>query len=51
MKKLLVFALIGMLLTPMIGLLGVGVLVNPAVIYQANCIGSGFTVCPITECL
>ena len=51
MKKLLVFALIGMLLTPMIGLLGVGVLVNPAVLNQAHCIASGITLGPIPDSL
>ena len=51
MKKLIVLSLTGMLLTPMVGLLGVGVLVNPAVINQANCIATGITLGPIPDSL
>lgn len=51
MKKLLVLGLTGMLLTPMVGLLGVGVLVNPAVINQANCLATGIILGPIPDSL
>lgn len=51
MKKLLAVALAGMLLTPMLGLLGVGVLVNPAVLNQAHCIASGIVLGPIPDSL
>lgn len=51
MKKLLVFGVVGMLLAPMLGLISVGVLVNPAVINQANCIASGITLGPIPDSL
>ena len=51
MKKLLALGLTGMLLTPMVGLLGVGVLVNPAVINQAHCIATGITLGPIPDSL
>ena len=49
MKKLLVLGLTGMLLTPILRFLGVGILVNPAVINQANCIASGITLGPIPD--
>lgn len=51
MKKLLALALSGMLLTPMLGLVGVGVLVNPAVLNQAHCIASGIVLGPIPDSL
>lgn len=51
MKKFLAFALAGMLLTPMLGLVGVGVLVNPAVVNQAHCIASGISLGPIPDSL
>lgn len=50
MKKILGVGLIALLLlTPMLGLLAVGVLMNPAVLNQANCIASGVTLGPIPD--
>ena len=40
-----------MLLAPMLGIVSVGVLVNPAVINQANCIASGISLGPIPDSL
>ena len=49
MKKLLAAAATFMLLAPMLGLLSIGVLVNPAVLNQANCIASGVILGPIPD--
>lgn len=49
MKKLLATAATFMLLAPMLGLLSIGVLVNPAVLNQANCIASGVIPGPIPD--
>lgn len=50
MKRLLAFAAIGLLLVaPLIGLLGVGVLMNPAVLNQAHCLASGVILGPIPD--
>ncbi|ALJ20907.1 MULTISPECIES: M23 family metallopeptidase [unclassified Microbacterium] len=49
MRKVLVFAVLGMLLAPMLGLLSVGVLMNPAVLHQAHCLASGLTLGPIPD--
>lgn len=49
MKKLLAAAATFMLLAPMLGLLSVGVLVNPAVLNQGNCIASGVILGPIPD--
>lgn len=51
MKKLIVLGVTGMLLAPMLGLVSVAVLVNPAVINQANCIASGISLGPIPDSL
>lgn len=51
MKKLLALGVAGMLLAPMLGIVSVGVLVNPAVINQANCIASGISLGPIPDSL
>ncbi len=51
MKKLLPLALVGVLLSPMVGLLGIGVLMNPAVTNDANCIASGIHLGPIPDSL
>lgn len=49
MKKALILALLGMLFAPMLSLLGVAVLVNPALTNQALCIASGVTLGPIPD--
>lgn len=49
MKKLLAAAATFMLLAPMLGLLSIGVLVNPAVLNQGNCIASGVVLGPIPD--
>lgn len=49
MKKALPLALVGVLFTPLLSLLGVAVLVNPAVTNQALCIASGLTVGTIPD--
>lgn len=49
MKKLLALGIIGMLLAPLLGLLSIGVLMNPAVLNQANCIASGVILGPIPD--
>lgn len=49
MKKLLAAVAGLMLLAPMLGLLSVGVLVNPAVLNQGNCIASGVVLGPIPD--
>jgi murein DD-endopeptidase len=51
MKKLLAAIAGLMLLAPMLGLLSIGVLVNPAVLNQANCIASGVALGPIPDSL
>ncbi|QNA92999.1 MULTISPECIES: M23 family metallopeptidase [unclassified Microbacterium] len=51
MKKLLAAAATFMLLAPMLGLLSIGLLVNPAVLNQGNCIASGVTLGPIPDSL
>lgn len=51
MKKLLAAAATFMLLAPMLGLLSIGVLVNPAVLNQGNCIASGVILGPIPDSL
>lgn len=49
MKKALILALVSMLFAPMLSLLGVAVLVNPAVTNQALCIASGVVLGPIPD--
>lgn len=49
MKKFLAFGVLGMLLTPLLGLLSVGLLINPAVTNQANCIATGVVLGPIPD--
>lgn len=49
MRKALVLALVSMLFAPMLSLLGVAVLVNPAVTNQAVCIASGVVLGPIPD--
>lgn len=49
MKKALILALVGLLLAPMLSLLGVAVLVNPAVTNQALCIASDVILGPIPD--
>ena len=49
MKKFLAVGVIALLLAPMLGLLSIGVLMNPAVIHQANCIASGIRLGPIPD--
>lgn len=51
MKKFLAAAATFILLAPMLGLLSIGVLVNPAVLNQANCIASGVILGPIPDSL
>ncbi|MGO3363660.1 MAG: M23 family metallopeptidase [Corynebacterium sp.] len=51
MKKLLAAAATFMLLAPMLGLLSIGVLVNPAVLNQGSCIASGVVLGPIPDSL
>ena len=46
MRKALILALVSMLFAPMLSLLGVAVLVNPAVTNQALCIASGVILGP-----
>lgn len=49
MKKVLVLALVSILFAPMLSLLGVAALVNPAVTNQAMCIASGVILGPIPD--
>jgi len=49
MKKALVTLLLGMLLAPMLTVIGVGVLINPAVTNQAMCIASGAILGPVPD--
>ena len=49
MKKLLALALSGMLLTPMLGVVSVGVLMNPALTHQSLCIAGDVTLGPIPD--
>ena len=49
MKKALVTLLLGMLLAPMLAVIGVGVLINPAVTNQAMCIASGVILGPVPD--
>ena len=51
MKKLLAAAATFFLLAPMLGLLSIGVLVNPAVLNHGNCIASGVVLGPIPDSL
>lgn len=51
MKKALALAAAGMLLAPLVSLLGVAVLMNPAVTNQAVCIASGIVLGPIPDSL
>ena len=50
-KKFLAAAATFMMLAPMLGLLSIGVLVNPAVLNQGNCIASGVVLGPIPDSL
>lgn len=49
MKKLLAFGVVGILLAPMLGLLSVGVVMNPAVTSQAACVASGVSLGPVPD--
>ena len=51
MKKAAIAALVFVLLAPMLGLLGIGVVMNPAVTNQANCIASDVMLGPIPDSL
>ncbi|MHC9043326.1 M23 family metallopeptidase [Microbacterium saperdae] len=51
MKKTLLLLLVGVLFAPMLSLIGVGVLVNPAVTNQAMCIASGVVLGPVPDSL
>jgi len=50
-KKVAIAALVFVLLAPMLGLLGIGVVMNPAVTNQANCIASDVMLGPIPDSL
>lgn len=49
MKKALLLLLVGVLFAPMLSLISVGVLVNPAVTNQAMCIASGVVLGPVPD--
>ncbi|MGO3658136.1 M23 family metallopeptidase [Micrococcaceae sp. AOP34-BR2-30] len=49
MKKFLAAVATFLLLAPMLGLVSIGVLVNPAVLNQGNCIASGVILGPIPD--
>ncbi|WP_369808024.1 M23 family metallopeptidase [Leucobacter chinensis] len=51
MKKAAIAALVFVLLAPMLGLLGIGVVMNPAVTNQANCVASDVMLGPIPDSL
>ncbi|MGO2141229.1 MAG: M23 family metallopeptidase [Leucobacter sp.] len=51
MKKAAIAALVLVLLAPMLGLLGIGVVMNPAVTNQANCVASDVVLGPIPDSL
>ena len=51
MKKAAIAALVFVLLAPMLGLLGIGVVMNPAVTNQANCVASDVVLGPIPDSL
>lgn len=51
MKKAAIAGLILVLLAPMLGLLGIGVVMNPAVTNQANCVASDVVLGPIPDSL
>jgi murein DD-endopeptidase MepM/ murein hydrolase activator NlpD len=50
-KKLLALGIVGILLAPMLGLLSVGVLMNPAVTSQAACVASDVRLGPVPDAL
>ena len=49
MKKLLALGVVGILLAPMLGLLSVGVVMNPAVTSQAACVASDVHLGPVPD--